>query len=350
MAQKPNNGGTQDYAPAGATDENGNPIGGQFIGDGEATGSADENEDELTDADIDEFIMDSDYADMFGQMDDDGKNKVREFVRSQLEAMSQSSKLDVDFDNVTEDEFEEYGKESEEYIKNTYGSDAQSLFTWFYSKYRGNPRSFDLNKALRLGYDNALDWFNEAMASADPALARYQSKVKAFPSREEIDEFANAFDKLTSSFTCPKDMAVYRFVNDDVIVSWFKDTMVKAGISVKKGIFGYEVSGAKDVPLDDLVNILKNSVGRKVEGDKGFSSFSTVESMSHMRSSTDEDFRRIKIVYDLPKGQKCFISQYHYESEGVLPRGLSFVIKSVDKQTDEYGERAVIRIGILQKK
>lgn len=346
MANKPNNGDTQGYAPKGSVGPDGKPNGGQYLPkDG---GEAYKAETDITDDAIDALIMASEFADVFSAASDEQKNAYRQMIRDAVSDTKTETQMKERFDDVTKDEFVDWSRQNEAAIREKYPNEAQGILDWFYKKYCGTPRSFDLNKALRMGYGPALDWFKWAMSSSDPALDRYHMKVKAFPSKEEIEEFASAFDKLTTSFEAPRDMKVFRYVHDDVVASWFKDLFEQNGIKVQKGIWGYDISNSKDKSIDEIVSILQDGIGMKVDGDKGFASFSTVESMSHMVHGTGEDFRRIRMEYDLPKGQKCFISHHMSESEGVLPRGLKFYIKDVYKQKDDYGERAVIRIGIIQ--
>ena len=338
MNEKPNNGGeNQPYAPAGSKDANGEPAGGRWMA-----------ETDVTQEEIENFIKGSPFAEQYASMDDAGKKGVRDKIVGMVRWKKTQEFINQKYDDVDESGWTELAQQNKEALQQKYGAEASTLYNYFRYKYRGTPRSFDLNKPLRIGWQKSLEWFDYAMKSDEPQLERYRMRVSSFPSRQEVEEFTENFDKLTHSFKAKKNMAVYRFVNDDVACSWFKDVLIRAGAQVSKGFFGYDVMDTKKFSVDKMVEILQDAVGQKVDGDTGFSSFSTCRELSHMRRSTGEDFRRFEIKYDVPEGQDLFISDYRNESEGVFPRGLKMVIKSVTKGTDEYGERVVVQVGIIK--
>jgi len=260
-----------------------------------------------------------DIADLFNNGDDDEKSALIGYLQTKLDNFWTKQKIEneKDFSSVSQSEFSEYGRECES--KTNY-----SDRSYFYNNYVGaGQMSFEFNKALRLNDTSYLK-------RVGMSLTEFENQVAAF-------------DRLTNSYEAPKDMQVFRYNTPSVLVSWFGKSGVLDGIPTMDDGYGYLTLDMSKTSLKDLEGRLKALIGSKVARDGAFSSFSCVEKSSHMVKNSD---RNIKIKYNVPKGKKCFISQYNYESEGMFPRDTSFVIQDVRLEEENGVERLVLYYGV----
>ena len=286
----------------------------------------------LSDEDIIKAITSGEYGDeilnIWNVLDDSEKQEFLQDLRSDLSDFNTKQDLAKRYNPMTLEQFNQWGRESESNCE----KDDLSAFN---SKYRGaGDLSFEFNKAFRLGFDK----FYEKQP---------QFKTSSYLSPEAITEQARKFDRLTRSFKTPQDVSVYRYVDTNYLVSQFKYYFNDA-IKVNPGTqdtYWYDTID-KSVPLKTIYECLKNSIGDVILPDKAFTSFSCVEGQTHMGRHKNDDFKPIKLVYDVDKGQNCFISTYGYESEGMFPRETSYYVKDVKMVNQDGQERIFIYYGI----
>lgn len=274
-------------------------------------------------SEISKMISDGYYGDelanLYNNSDEEKQSALIGYLQTKLDAYYTKNKLEnqKDFKTLTKQEFDEYGLECQ---KNTTSKDR----SYFYSNYVGTGSlSFEFNKALRTGDLNHLKKVNMSVS--------------------EFEEQVAAFDRLASSFEAPKDMQGFRFDQTGPIVSWFGKSGVLDGLKTFKNQYGYYQLEQSNLDLKDLKNRLSQLIGSVVPKDGAYSSFSCVENQSHMAKNPD---KIIGIKYNIPKGKKCFISTYKYESEGFFPRDTKFVIQDVKIEKVGGYERVILYYGV----
>lgn len=230
--------------------------------------------------------------------------------------------LATDFPKMTDSEFNEWSRI------------CQSRLTYeesngFHNGYKGaGQQAFEFNKALRMGFDKFYKLYPQFMdhfnLNPDAIIARVKK-----------------LDKCTSVFEFPENKQVYRYVDTAPLISWFGNTGIFEGLKTIKNQYNYD---ELDGPFNaqDIALRLQNLEGTIVPPDNSFTSFSAVTGQTHMGKRLSENKRRIKIVYNVPKGTKAYFSGYERESEGIFNRNVGFFIQKVRTEKNEYGEELVV--------
>ena len=299
--------------------ENYDPETGRYIKDGDTLYHAGTH---FSVAQISEMISSGyygkDIADLYNNGDDEEQSALIGYLQTKLDKYYTDLKLknEKDFKTLTNEEFNKFGEIC-------YQKCSQSDQDYFYRNYRGaGQKAFEFNKALRTGDLSVL------------------SKVGM--SKEEFEKQTAAFDRMANSFELPKDMQGFRYDQTGPIVSWFGKTGVLNGLPTKEA-FGYTQLDQEKINLNDLADRLSRLIGSTVPRDGAFSSFSCVEKQSHMIKNPE---KIICTKFNVPKGKKCFISRYAYESEGFFPRDTKFIIQDVKVENQDGMERVVLYYGV----
>lgn len=233
--------------------------------------------------------------------------------------------LDTDYPEITDSEFRKYGQECEA---------ATSLRDrgGFYNGYRGDPNSFEFNKALRFGL--------QQFYSVYP-----QFKNSPYLNQDAIIERAKKLDNLTNSWEFPEDKKVIRFVDTAPLVSWFKSSGIFDGMNLYTNEFNLEML-KEGYDKQELTKRLNTLIGTKVPPDGSFTSFSCLSDASHMAKNLDNNKRSVLIRYNVRKGTKAWISDYGYESEGLFNRRTGFFIQGASLENIGGKEVIVLEYGI----
>ena len=312
MAQKPGNGGhgLEEYDPET----------GRYIKEGDTQYHAGTH---FGVEQISEMITSGyygqDIADLFNNGDDEEKSALIGYLQTKLDGFFTKQKLENEknFKTISQAEFTAFGDICE---KNTSVADRN----YFYHNYVGaGQRAFEFNKALRLNDTSYL--------------------AKVGMSLTEFENQTAAFDRLANSFEVPQDMQTFRYDRPGVLTSWFGKSGVFDDIPMVDDGYGYLMPDMNKTNIRDLERRMQSLIGSRVKRDGAFSSFSCVEKSSHMVKNAD---RFVKIKYNIPKGKKCFISKYDYESEGMFPRDTAFVIQDVKIENENGVERLVLYYGV----
>jgi hypothetical protein len=209
----------------------------------------------------------------------------------------------------------------------------------FYDEYRGaGSMSFEFNKALRMGFAEFYKQYP-------------QFRNSGMLSQQAIMDRAARMDKLTRSYEMPRDGMVFRYLDENYLVSTFEKFGVLDDFDIYTDpMYKYQTIDRRKYTVQQLYEALQPLIGGTVDGDGGFTSFSTVKGNTHMgKHSSPYDYKRIQIKFDVPKGTKCFVSNYGYESEGLFPRETKYFIKDIKLEKDEQGlERVVMYYGVQQ--
>ena len=284
---------------------------------------------------LDIIQKDPSYKAAYDSFDDNTKKEMVSAVIKAVNEFYTKEKMSEEFQTNSVDEYERMAEDNVKSLEQKYGvAKAQELLDWFFHGYRGaGTKCFNFNKALRIGYEKAYQWYINA---GSPGV---------FPSKDEVEARRNGLDELAQSYEMPKNSRVIRYVDENWIVSKFRPLL--NGFQITKDPYGYETI-ERDVPIKDIANALMKAKGSRLDGDGGFTSFTVAPELTHMGAKADKDrYKRVLLKYDVPKGTKCFISQYRRESEGMFPRNTKFFVKNVSLEQDEnQNERAVITIGI----
>lgn len=308
-----------------------------FTSDGKYAADSGVSDEEITDY----ISSNPKLSSAFASLSPEKRGILMQRIRDALSANRTKERMSERFDPIGVDEYRAMASDCAAAVSAAYGEDAQNVLDAFYSGYMGaGQRSFNFNKCLRLGYDEARKWYDGMLNE------RGWSDRGDFPSREEVADRVERLDRLTNAWGMPRDSNAFRYVDENWVVSAFRDLV--DGFGIVKDPYGYDSLDKKSVSVDELVDALSNAVGKKIDGDSGFTSVSMVPKMSHMEKHSDEErFKRIHLSYDIPKGTPMFVSNYERESEALFPRGTNFFVKDVGKETDENGrERVVILFGI----
>lgn len=233
--------------------------------------------------------------------------------------------LNTNFPEITDSEFRQYGQECE---------NATTLRDrgGFYNGYRGDPTSFEFNKALRFGL--------QQFYSIYP-----QFKNSPYLNPQAIEERAKKLDNLTNSWEFPEDKKVIRFVDTAPLISWFKGSGIFDDMKTYTNEYNLEML-PEGYDKQELVNKLNTLIGTKVPPDGSFTSFSCLSDASHMAKNLDNNKRSILIRYNVRKGTKAWISDYGYESEGLFNRRTGFFIQGASLEKIGNKEVVVLEYGI----
>ena len=268
-------------------------------------------------SEIEQLIEDGYYGDdiknYYANADDNKKNQIIGYFQQKLDSFWTKDKLkrEKSFRNLT---IPEYQAAAADCDSKTKASDRAQ----FHHGYKGaGDTSFEFNKALRFGIDNYLAKFGENRLR------------QAGLTVEEIEDRAAAFERLTNAYEAPQDMQAFRFDGTGPITSYFLSTGVFDGLPTFENQYGYTQLDPKAVDLDDLANRMQNLIGSMVPRDGAYLSFSCIPEWTHMGKNPD---KIIMTKYNIPKGKKCFISNYQYESEGLLPRDTQLIVQDVKKE------------------
>jgi hypothetical protein len=303
---------------------------------------------------INEFINSPDNPEMKSQYDslsDDDKKRYVQAIIDYYREQETDRKMHERFKEIDMGTFMDWGEKCE---SNTNQDD----LSFFYDDYRGaGQRSFNFTKALRIGYDKTVDWYDNTYDPTLGGLKPYSSKDRSYDlmTRDQFDKGVDAMDNLTDSFEAPEDFSGFRYVDLNYIANTFQGLEEFEDLGIKKDMFGYDTF-ENEPSVDDIYNRLKKFVGRVVCGDGSFTSFSCVSGHTHMgKTRGKSEFKKIHILFDVPKGKNLFVSTYGGESEAVLPRDTSFYIKDVQKEPGQYydengnlvsAERIVLLYGV----
>ena len=286
-------------------------------------------------------------------------DQIQETIRGQRT----EEKMTETFQPTDINDFKDWGKQ----CLSNWGYDPSAQSRWdvsdilndpdglgaFYNGYKGaGDYCFEFLKAARMGYDEYVLRFGQDRA--DDFLV----------SRANFERRLKAFDEITSKFSCPRDCQVYRLLDENYIVSQFKDVLSSKGFNIIPEFnyrttdsngnptfkTDYETIDRKQYSVQDIADALQDIIGYEVKGDNAPISFGMDINNSHMLRAhySDDDYKRIWIKYDVPKGTKMFISDYMAESEGIFHRGLNYFIKDVRVEKDPVlqKERVVLLYGI----
>lgn len=269
--------------------------------------------------------------DKYDSLDADGKKTLIEKLQEAIRGQKTNISLGERFTDGTMSEFQQWGAECDSKF-------SQEELDSFYRGYMGaGYRSFEFNKALRLGFTEFYKKF--------PQFANDYGL-----SQTAIEDRVAKLDKLTNGFQIPRNISVYRYVDENYLVSQFEQYLTGLDILPDDG-YGYRTLDRNAVSVQDLANKLSQAIGDRIPQDNGFTSFSVVPKQTHMGKHSGADtYKRIHLKYDCKKGTNCYISQYQRESEGLFPRNTSFYVKDVKVETgDDGNERVVIYYGVEQK-
>lgn len=253
------------------------------------------------------------------------KNALISYLQELLDQENtREALLNTNFPEISEQEFREWGSECK---MNTDIRD-RGAFQW----YRGNPQSFEFNKALRFGLNRFYQIYPQFANSPDL-------------NPEAIADRAKKLDNLTNAWSFPEDKKVIRFVDTAPLVSWFKSSGIFDGMNLYTNEFNLEML-KEGYDKHELAKRLNTLIGTKVPPDGSFTSFSCLSDASHMASNLSNNKRHVLIRYNVRRGTKAFISDYGYESEGLFNRTTGFVIQGADVENIGGKEVIVLEYGI----
>ena len=281
--------------------------------------------------------FDQDLLDIYNQLDDNEKQEFLSDLYNEIVGEQTQNTLNKRFDGFSEDEYKQMYTECYQVLRQN--GVTQNDIAAFKYEYRGaGSKAFEFNKALRMGFTEFYKKYP-------------QFKNSSFLSQQAIMDRAARMDKLTRGYEIPRGGSVYRYLDDNYLVSEFSKFGVFDEFDIYTDpMYNYETYDRNKYSVQQVYEALQPLIGCTVNGDGGFTSFSTVEEQSHMKKhASPNTYKRVHIKYDVPKGTKCFISDYEYESEGLFPRETKYFIKDIQLEKDEQGlERVVLYYGVQQ--
>ena len=323
IAQKQGGGGKQ---------ENYDTKTGKFVGTGKWSSTNYDDDNEIISK------MDADILNVYNQLNDNEKKEFLNDLYNELISQQTIETMENKFENFNTNEFKQMAKDCENYLKSV--GVTQRDFSAFYNEYAGAGNlSFEFNKALRMG-------FKEFYKKFPKFVNDYNL------SENVIIDRAAKMDKLTKNYSIPRDGTVHRFLDENYLIAQFEKFGIFDDYDIfEERMYKYRTIDRKKYSVQQIYDSLQPLIGATVDGDGGFTSFSVVADLTHMGKShnTLDTYKRVQIKYDMPKGTKCFISNYHKESEGLFPRETKFFIKDIKLEKDKQGlERVVLYYGVQQ--
>ena len=267
-----------------------------------------------------------DFVDYYNKADDDTKQEILEYVHSQFDEANTEEKMKQNFNYLSRSEYEDMQNKALQNSSLTYDErDAVRNYTGT------GKTSFYLNTAARFGYD---EMRRQVMQNEgyDP-----ENSPGDYLNRDNVEKFLAAMEKGTHDYKLEKDTRVNRYVGTGPLISWFKNTGVLDGLPTESNR-GFHEHLAPGFDMQDLANRLSNLVGTVMPKDGSYMSVSMCPDLSHMKQKRGTNAKPVLMKIDLPKGQGVYISDNHYESEGMLPSDIDLYIKDV-KLENEYNSK-----------
>lgn len=311
--------------------ENYDPATGRYVGDEKSNnlekyhaGSG------ISSVELEKQILNGDYgqdlADYYKNADDDEKTQILDFAHSQYDEENTSGKMKENFQELSASEYEQMQRDAIQNSSLT-ADERDSIH-----HYIGTGKaSFYLNTAARFGYD---EMRKQVMQNEgyDP-----ENAPGDYLNRQEVEKFLNAMEKGTHDYKLPKDTRANRYLGTGPLISWFKDTGVLDGLPTESNR-GFHEHLKPGFDMQDLANRLSKLVGTVMPKDGSYMSVSMCPNLSHMKQKRGTNAKPILMKIDLPKGQGVYMSDNHYESEGMLPSDIDLYIKDV-KLENEYNSK-----------
>lgn len=261
---------------------------------------------------------------LYESSDTETRKAIVEELQNLMKQANTSEQMEERFETIDRRTFMDWGSVCE-------SSFSRDVLDGFYNGYRGaGYTAFEFNKALRMG----LEKYYERNPGAKKGYDGYDLTEAG------INERVQKLDTLTHGYQIPENVGAYRYLDDNYIVSQFEDYLDDIPIVPDDG-YGYKTLDKSTVSVKTLVDKLQSAIGDAVPTDGGFTSVSLVENATHMGKHSGSLRKRIRIQYDIPKGNNMFISTYGTESEGILPRDVSYFIKDVKLGYNQNGEEEV---------
>jgi len=298
---------------------------------------------------------------MYDSLDENGKKSLLEQIQNEIRNQNTTKKMTERFSPTDINDFYDWGRE----CLSAWGYDPSTTYRGrasdilfdpnslgaFYNNYKGaGDYCFEFLKAARMGYDNYVLNFGQDRADRFLFNPNNPPKWQAKNSREEFERRMKAFDEITSKFECPKDCQVYRLLDENYIVSQFRDVLSAKGFDIIPELnyretdangnpafkTDYDTIDRKKYTVQEIAEALEDVIGYEVKSDNAPISFGMDINYSHMirAHNNDDDYKRIWIKFDVPKGTKMFVSDYRAESEGIFHRGLNYFVKDVKVEKD----------------
>ena len=282
-------------------------------------------------------MFDQDLLNVYNQLDDNDKKEFLNDLYNEIIGEQTQDTFNERFDGFDIDEYRKMYSDCWNVLKQN--GVTQHDLAAFKNEYRGaGSLSFEFNKALRMGFTEFYKKYPQFKNSWDL-------------SQKAIIDRAERMDKLTRHYEMPRNGMVYRYLDDNYLISEF----AKFGVFDDFDIYTdpnyqYQTYDRNKYSVKQVYEALQPLIGCTVNGDGGFTSFSTVPKKTHMGNhSSQSQYKRVHIKFDVPKGTKCFISDYEGESEGLFPRETKYFIKDIKLEKDEQNlERVVLYYGVKQ--
>ncbi len=200
--------------------------------------------------------------------------------KGEIKTNTNTSYDDTNFEYLPEDEDQAYDKyvEMSDESHNKLNRDDEYLINNFYIKHE---TSYDINKALRDGNENAVN-----------------------------KDVLNSLDKACLTYTAEKNMASTRYVNFDYL----------------RNAYGLEIQQYGDFDRSVVADQMKEFIGSEISS-KAYTSVSLNESGNGMFNNL-----AVKMKVNIPKGTKMFVADNVEEYEAILGRNTKMVLKDVKFQ------------------
>ena len=169
-------------------------------------------------------------------------------------------------------------------------------------------------------------------------------------------EVVDTLDRIISKCKAPQNIRGYKMNGP----SWFADKLgkyISDSFDVKKNEWGKEgqvlitnKASGREINSSDkqqICEILKQKgvIGKLLQPEKGFSSFSLVEGDNVFTS------RFVKMLIDVEKGDNMFVTQNMSESEAILGRNTQFYIKDIFYSKGGWDDGKInVVFGIVKRK